>query len=67
MCDAEKECLGYEDRQQLDWFRKREVDTRSDGGEPRPASRNPYSDYMAQQLMCVRVRTVCMRVCDNHI
>ena len=39
----------------------------SDGGEPRPASRNPYSDYMAQQLMCVRVRTVCMRVCDNHI
>ena len=26
MCAAEKECLGYEDRRQLDWFHEREVD-----------------------------------------
>ena len=26
MCDAAKECLGYEDRRQPDWFRESEVD-----------------------------------------
>ena len=26
MCEAAKECLGYEDRRQPDWFRESEVD-----------------------------------------
>ena len=66
MCDAAKECLGYEDRQQPDWFQESEVDLKplfaernrmhtvwiSDGRE---ASRRKYADARRAARHAVRV------------